>query len=424
MQLLRVRFASAFVREKTGRKLRAAIIGGGLAGLTCAHRLRQRGIEAVVFESASRTGGRALGAPFLLGPDVFRQTFALFEELGLSSELLRIRQTVGQLYRGKVYHHHVASATGLLHFKGLNLFDKALLPKMALFLARHGGAFDFDEPGKGVAYDDESVAEFVKREFSQNILNYVAGPLISSLFFYGSEETSKLLYLLLAKHMHSTGLYTVRGGLEALVKGLTQGSVVRLAAVQEIARSSAGFVVEKESFSYLVVAAPGDSVLRIRGLAGLLSDEDRQFFEACRYQRAMSVSVETEHPVDGHCYSLSIPRVERLSASTITFYDFIDPSRVSSGAGLLSVIGGGDVSKEDLMADLHRIYHVKPNSGQVVEWPSAMPKFPPGRFREIEAFRARSRVPGLVFCGDYLIGPFVEAAITTGIRAAEQVSSS
>src|SRR6476469_604319 len=37
---------------------RVAIVGGGLAGLTCAYRLRQAGVFATVYEGNSRLGGR------------------------------------------------------------------------------------------------------------------------------------------------------------------------------------------------------------------------------------------------------------------------------------------------------------------------------------------------------------------------------
>jgi monoamine oxidase len=37
---------------------RVAVVGAGLAGLTCAHRLKQRGIEAEVYEASTRLGGR------------------------------------------------------------------------------------------------------------------------------------------------------------------------------------------------------------------------------------------------------------------------------------------------------------------------------------------------------------------------------
>src|SRR5687768_12312173 len=37
---------------------RVAVVGGGLAGLTCAYRLRGAGIDATVYEASSRWGGR------------------------------------------------------------------------------------------------------------------------------------------------------------------------------------------------------------------------------------------------------------------------------------------------------------------------------------------------------------------------------
>ena len=138
--------------------------------------------------------------------------------------MLPIAPVAGQLYNGRVYRHRVASATGLLHFKGLHLLDKAMLPKMAFLLSRYGASLDFQHPELGIAHDDESVAAFVRRELSQNILNYVAGPLISTLFFYPSHETSKLLYLLLAKHMQDTLMYTLRQGIGTLGDRYRQGS--------------------------------------------------------------------------------------------------------------------------------------------------------------------------------------------------------
>lgn len=37
---------------------RVAVVGAGLAGLTCAHRLRQRGVQAELYEASTRLGGR------------------------------------------------------------------------------------------------------------------------------------------------------------------------------------------------------------------------------------------------------------------------------------------------------------------------------------------------------------------------------
>jgi monoamine oxidase len=40
------------------------IIGGGLAGLTCAYRLSQVGIPSILFEGSSRLGGRCFSGKF------------------------------------------------------------------------------------------------------------------------------------------------------------------------------------------------------------------------------------------------------------------------------------------------------------------------------------------------------------------------
>jgi len=42
----------------SGPNARVVIVGGGMAGLTCAHRLKQADIEATVYEASKRTGGR------------------------------------------------------------------------------------------------------------------------------------------------------------------------------------------------------------------------------------------------------------------------------------------------------------------------------------------------------------------------------
>src|SRR6185436_1550982 len=118
----------------------------------------------------------------------------------------------------------------------------------------------------------------------------------------------------------------------------------------------------------------------------------------------------------GDCYALSIPRVEKLSAATINFNDFIDPETVRTGN--ITIVGGDSVSASDLLKDFQRIYSREPKDATVREWTAAMPKFPPGRYRDIAAFLNRKRRPGLFFCGDYLFGPFVEGAIATGLRAA------
>ncbi|MBI4471544.1 MAG: FAD-dependent oxidoreductase, partial [Acidobacteria bacterium] len=383
---------------------RVAIIGGGLSGLTCAHALNRRGIPSVVFEASATPGGRSTveqidgftvdaGAQYLLNADLFRNSFELIRKVGLSNDLIAIPPSTGQCYKGRIYRHRVASATGLLKFKGLRISDKVMLPRMAFIVNRLDSAIHFHRPERGIAHDDETVAAFVKRELSQNVLNYVAGPLISTLFLYSSTETSKLLFLMLAKHMQDTQMSTIRGGIGRLTSTLAASAQIRICTkVEQIGVDHKKYTVGGETFSDVVVATTGDSVLAIDGIAGMLSEEDREFFDSCKYERAVTAMVATARAVDGACYGVSIPRVEKLSAATISFHDYIDPSRVPEGHGLLAISGGGqNVSATSLISDLHRLYRIEPLWTKSYEWRSAMPKFPPGRYREIAAFQARQR---------------------------------
>jgi monoamine oxidase len=47
---------------------RVVVIGAGLAGLTCAHRLREAGIQATVYEASERIGGRVWSVRGAFGP--------------------------------------------------------------------------------------------------------------------------------------------------------------------------------------------------------------------------------------------------------------------------------------------------------------------------------------------------------------------
>jgi protoporphyrinogen oxidase len=294
---------------------------------------------------------------------------------------------------------------------------------MAFLLARYSAHLDFHHPERGLELDDETVASFIKRELSQNVLNYVAGPLISTLFFFGSEETSRWLYLVLAKHMFNTRMSTIRGGMGRLAGRFMEHSLdVINETVHSIVVNEGGYIVNGRAFSNVVMAVPGDQVLQISGMGDLLSGDDQRFFQGCAYQRTVSVTVSTAKPVDGNCYAVSIPRVEGYSAATISFLDYIDPSCVSNGQGLTTITGGGpNVTSKKLLDEFHELYRFETVEKDIVEWASGMPKFPPGRYRQIHDFRQRVRRPGLSFCGDYLLGPFIEGAVSTGLRAAEAI---
>src|SRR4051812_5784181 len=49
---------SLLAKNGPGTSARVVVVGAGLAGLTCAYRLKQAGISAIIYEATSRVGGR------------------------------------------------------------------------------------------------------------------------------------------------------------------------------------------------------------------------------------------------------------------------------------------------------------------------------------------------------------------------------
>jgi protoporphyrinogen oxidase len=113
---------------------RWAIIGGGLLGLTMAHRLAQQGHQITLFEATSQLGG--LASAWILGDIVWDRHYhvtllsdqhlrALLRELGLEQDMQWVTTKTGCYSDGKLY--SVSNAIEFLQFPPLKFFDKLRL---------------------------------------------------------------------------------------------------------------------------------------------------------------------------------------------------------------------------------------------------------------------------------------------------------
>src|SRR5580698_4749965 len=106
---------TAFVRA-AGTKQRVIVVGGGLAGISCAYELRKRGFDAIVLEGQGRAGGRVEtlregldgGLTGETGgtriPDTHNMTLAYVREFGLPLEPFKGGDFADVLHlRGKNY---------------------------------------------------------------------------------------------------------------------------------------------------------------------------------------------------------------------------------------------------------------------------------------------------------------------------------
>jgi protoporphyrinogen/coproporphyrinogen III oxidase len=162
-----------------GHIFKTVVIGGGISGLACAFRLRQLGIQAVVLETSPRPGGmistvRRNGFVFEAGPQCPRfpaSVWKLVRELNLEKEFVAGDPKAKRyILKGGRLHLAPFSPAGLLATQLVGPRSKYRLLSEVLRNSR--------PPAQ-----EESLAKFVERKFGAEVLDYLADPFISTVFF-------------------------------------------------------------------------------------------------------------------------------------------------------------------------------------------------------------------------------------------------
>src|SRR5271163_3814237 len=164
---------------------RVAIIGGGVAGVTAAYELSQlarRGVplQGVLFEASTRLGGiietvHEGGFVIECGPDawVTEKPWAreLAEELGLADEVMPSNDATRKTYV-LVDKKLQAMPDGMRMMvpTDLDALDQSELFSSAAKLAYHEEVGRAEQLRAEAPDEDESVAEFIRRHFGEEVL--------------------------------------------------------------------------------------------------------------------------------------------------------------------------------------------------------------------------------------------------------------
>src|SRR5215469_9637482 len=162
------------------------VIGAGISGLACAYRLKQLGIPVSLFEASERAGGllgtvRKDGFLFESGPQSFQGTDTLLE-------LIREVEIEGQLERADLRAPRYIYLHGKL--QKIPMTPQALMTSSLLGLKSR--ARIASEPFKRTKppSKEESVADFVRRKFGHEILEYLVAPFVSGVYAGDPEKLS------------------------------------------------------------------------------------------------------------------------------------------------------------------------------------------------------------------------------------------
>jgi len=441
------------------------VVGGGISGLVCAYALRKAGIDAQLVEASPRPGGFISSVTrdgFLLelGPQSFSGTPALRElcaELDISKELLQAPPRAPRyvLIDGKLRPVPMSPPT---------FFTSSLIngsTKWALMR---------DILGKSIPPDgDESVAAFVRRKFSPQLLDRLVGPFVSGIYagdperlsvrsafpqLYEAEKAAGSIVrgmLRLPKSKKGPRerptLQSFREGSETLVRALANSlgpALLSQTCVTGISRQNDG------SFDIRLESHGGDESVSARSLilatptdvtGGLLSRLDSSFetlLSSIEYAPVAVVSLGYRKKDIGHSlngFGFLVPRSAGLRVLGSVWNSSLFPGRAPEGQALLTSFVGGatdsaaaTLEPQELASLVHReissflSIESAPLFSNVTIWPRALPQYNLGHGDRLAAIaKACSRFPGLWLTGNYLRGPAVGSCVDLALAVAEQV---
>jgi protoporphyrinogen/coproporphyrinogen III oxidase len=448
----------------------ALVIGAGISGLVCAYAMRKAGIDAHIVES-SHSPGRMIrserrdGYLIEFGPQSFNATSAvltLCRELHLEGQLVQAPPSAPRyvLINGKLRAVPLSPPA----FVTSSLFNTGTKFRVLR------DVFGHSSPPEA----DESIAAFVRRKFSPELLEKLVGPFVSGIYAGDPEKLSlRSAFPQLYEAEKSTGS-VIRGLLRAEKKDSTpaekptlrifrdgnQTLISKLAAslgpslrcrmearsVRLLSASATTALFEVSAVANgreeilaadrLIIAIPSQQA------ADLLRNVDPQFEPALRQIDYAPVAVVSlgyprasiSHPLNG--FGFLVPRSSGLRILGTVWNSSLFAGRAPKGRVLLTSFIGGvtdlevvELPESQLVATVHReltpilgISNI-PSFSSVCAYSRAIPQFNLGHGKRISCLnQLQARYPNLRFAGNYLRGPSLGACIEQALTAIQQAS--
>lgn len=465
---------------------RIVIIGGGITGLSAAHRLRERAdfaqFQLTLLEAGPRPGGVIQTEDrdgFLLerGPDSFISekpaALNLIKRIGLESQLIETNEN---------HRRSFIVRSGRLRPlpEGFQLLAPARLwPFVTSDIFSWSGkmrmAFDLILPKRDLnGAADESLAEFVRRRLGREALERVAQPMIGGIYTANPENLSlraamprlvemerqhRSIILATMKQGRSRhnaetsgaryGLFlSFARGIQTLVDRLSTilpPGVLRLnsaAEPLELESGSGKWIVKTAAESIradqVCIALPAYKTADLlRRTDSVLADE----LEAIPYASTATVNLayqraDISHPLDG--FGFVVPFTEKRSLLACSFSSVKFTGRAPKGYALLRAFVGGAMQPElfelepaDMIRlvqkDLHDLLGIdrEPLFAEVSKWKRSMPQYEVGHLERVRRIHERlSQLPTLKLAGSAFTGAGIPDCIASGEHAIDSLSES
>ena len=294
---------------------RWAVVGGGMLGLTLAHRLAQHGHSVTVFEAAEQVGG--LASAWTVGDVTWDRHYhvtllsdahlrAILDELGLDAEVEWVKTRTGLFADGALW--SVSSSIDFARLPVLGVADRARLAATILRASRTGNWRRLEQI---------PVADWLQRWSGRRAYDRFWLPLLRAKLGEAYRETSAAFIWATAQRLYAAR----RSGLKEEMFGYVPGGYARVLArfvevlehegvelelgsrVREVAATPDGGVTielldrDTARFDQVVVTVnPGLAARMCSGLA----PRERALLEGVRYQGIVCASVLLDRPLAGY----------------------------------------------------------------------------------------------------------------------------
>jgi protoporphyrinogen oxidase len=171
----------------------AAVIGGGVAGLTAAYELSKRGHKVTLYEAAPGLGGQAATFEVVEGAPVERFYHHLFtadldmksliDEIGLEDRMLWISPKMGLFHKDQV--HEFGTPKSLLAFPHLSLLAKARFGLATLFLMKFN---------RHQVFEGTSAWDWLRKVVGREAFDVVWGPMLRAKFSTFAADASMVWF--------------------------------------------------------------------------------------------------------------------------------------------------------------------------------------------------------------------------------------
>jgi oxygen-dependent protoporphyrinogen oxidase len=435
------------------READVIVIGGGIAGLGAAVRLKDRGLEPLVLEAESRVGGRMTtdrvnGFVVDRGVTLFGNAFgsmrALVKRLGLSSLVCKGKFSVGIQDAAGCRGYRAGRFDDLLFDRAISLRARLASARFGLDLLGHHRALVHGCSNLADSLDGEDARTYFQRIGAEEIFERIFLPGLNGPVGGAVDTSSRVILMQVLWNLLVRGQWNLTDGVDRIPEAAaSEVKVMTEARALLVEQADSGVQVEAEvkgkqqtfRARAVIFGVPGQVVPTI---CPELPEETRDLLYRTQYSRIVNAAVALSKPPNtpyaGYAFTEDV-----VPGAEIEMEHLRAPNRCPAGTGMAGVFLWDTTRRKRLDADDDSL---KQQASDVVEqnfpecrgkvlfvhlvrWNIGIAQFPPGRLREMTALRkqlAGWNTP-FDFCGDYLDGLSSEGALRTGEEAAERTAA-